>query len=262
MTTERNPQATAPRTPWPEGFPAVVVHAVLAERDQHPLYVKAKAGEFQAALGLVADLVKADALDRLRAILGNRRPFVAAVTAIEASGFNAIPDAMAHAIGSRLGLPLDAGELRQINTVGHTRATGWHRIVTPPVFAGGVTAGADYVLIDDHIGLGGTLANLRGYVESNDGRVVAMSTLTQSRDAATIALTPATLSVRRSKHGSELETLWREIYGHGLDCLTEVEGGYVARSPTVDAIARCLVEAAEKAAGSGLSTIAVPRLEP
>ena len=62
------------------------------------------------------------------------------------------------------------------------------------------------------------------------------------------------------RHGHELGTLWREIYGYGLDCLTEVEGGYVARPPTVDAIARCLVEAAEKACGSGLSTVALEGL--
>jgi hypothetical protein len=64
----------------------------------------------------------------------------------------------------------------------------------------------------------------------------------------------------RSKHGQELETLWFDIYGYGLDCLTEVEGGYVARPPTVDAIARFLVEPTQKAMGSGLSTIPVPSL--
>ena len=250
----------APRTPWSADFPAVVTHTTLAERDRHPLYAKAKAGDVQAALGLVADLLLPDAIDCLRVILGNRCPIVAAVAAIETSGFNAIPDAMAQVIGSRLGLPLDTGELRQINTVAHTRASGWHRIVTPPVFAGSVTAGEDYLLIDDHVGLGGTLANLRGYIESIGGRVVAMSTLTQSRDAATIALTHPTLSMLKSKHGHELENYWQANFGHGLDCLTEVEGAYVARQPTLDAIARRLVEAAKKAGGNHLSAIAVEGL--
>lgn len=35
---------------------------------------------------------------------------------------------------------------------------------------------------------GGTLANLPGYIETNGGTVIGMSTLTQSRDAAKIAL--------------------------------------------------------------------------
>ena len=146
------------------------------------------------------------------------------------------------------------------NIVAHTRASGWHRIVTPPIFGGTVKAGQDYLLVDDHIGLGGTLANLRGYIETNGGTVVAMTTLTQSRDAEKIALTPATLNMLRSKHGQDLENYWQAIFGYGLDCFTEVEGGYVARQPSVDAIASRMVAAAEAAHGGGLSAIALESL--
>ena len=260
MTEDSTIAPDAPRTPWPIGFPAVVTHALLAERDRHPQYAKAKAGDFQAALMLVADLLKPDALQRLATIIGAGRPVIAAVTAIETNGLNAIPDAMAHLIGTRLKLPVDDGDLLQMNIVAHTRASGWHRIVTQPIFGGAVIAGADYVLIDDHIGLGGTLANLRGYIESNGGNVVAMTTLTQSRDADKIALSPATLTMLQARHGQELENYWRAVFGYGLECLTEVEGGYVARQPSVDAIASRMVEAAEAADGSGLSAIALESL--
>jgi hypothetical protein len=155
-------QTLAPRTSWPADFPAVIIHASLSARDQHPFYAKAKAGDFQAALALVDDLISDDAIRLLQQTVGQRRAIAAAVAAIEKSGFNAIPDAMAHIIGARLGLPVDNGELRQTNIVVHTRASGWHRIVTPPTFGGNVEAGRDYLLIDDHIGLGGTLANMRG----------------------------------------------------------------------------------------------------
>lgn len=37
----------------------------------------------------------------------------------------------------------------------------------------------DYVLVDDHVGLSWTLANLRGYIETRGGRVIAMTTLTE-----------------------------------------------------------------------------------
>ena len=117
---------------------------------------------------LVCDLLNGDALERLRISLGGRRPVIAAVTAIETGGLNAIPDAMAQVIGTRLSLAVDDGELLQMNIVAHTRASGWHRIVTPPRFGGTVKAGQHYLLIDDHIGLGGTLANLRGYIAKVD----------------------------------------------------------------------------------------------
>ena len=115
-------------------------------------------------------------------------------------------------------------------------------------------------MIDDHVGLGGTLANLRGYIERNGGTVVAMTTITQSRNAEKIGLTPETLNVLRSKHGQDLENYWQAVFGYGLDCLTEIEAGYVARQPTVDAIASRMVEAAEAAHGGGLSAIALESL--
>jgi hypothetical protein len=44
------------------------------------------------------------------------------------------------------------------------------RLATPPAFTGSIEQGKDYLLIDDHVGLGGTLANLRGYIETQGGR--------------------------------------------------------------------------------------------
>jgi hypothetical protein len=96
---------------------------------------------------------------------------------------------MAEEIGQRLALSVDNGEIRQINKVGHTRALSWQRMVTPPLFGGSVRAGLEYVIVDDHVGLGGTLANLRGYIEKSGGYVIAATTLTQSRNTAKIALT-------------------------------------------------------------------------
>lgn len=115
--------------------------------------------------------------------------------------------------------------------------------------------GKDYVLVDDHVGLGGTLANMRGYIEANGGPVIAMTTLTETRAARKISATPETINMLRLKHGQELETFWQENFGYALDCLTEVEAGYLARQSSLDAIRGCLADAAEEAGSSGLSTI-------
>ena len=145
-----------------------------------------------------------------------------------------------------------AGEIVQNNKVGHTRAPAFQRIVTPATFEGAVEPGAAYVLVNDHIGLGGTLANLRGYVEAHGGEVLAITTLTESRDARRISLTPATRDVLWRKHGEDLDQLWRREFGYGLDCLTEVEALQLCRQPSVVAIADFLAKAAVEARGRGL----------
>ncbi len=82
--------------------------------------------------------------------------------------------------------------------------------------------GANYLLVDDHVGLGGTLANLRGHVESRGGHVIAITTLTESRSARTISLQRATRDVLWQRYGEELDDLWQRHFGYGIDCLTEV----------------------------------------
>jgi hypothetical protein len=179
------------------------------------------------------------------------------VSAIEVAGFNAIPDAMAQEIGERLKLTPLSGVIMQSNKVAHTRADGWHRLVTPAIFTGTVSGGDDYVLVDDHIGFGGTFSNLRGYIEARGGRVLAITTLTETGGGRKIAVRPETLSVLYSKHGNELAQFWRAVFGYGLDCLTNVEAGYLSRVESFDAIRTRMAQAAEFARRRGLSAIEV-----
>ena len=180
------------RLPWPPDFPDVVIHTDVRTRDRHPGYAAAKAGDAEAALLLASDLLSPDGIVSLQEIIGNRPTLLLPVVADELTGFNAIPDAMAQMLGNELGTPVIAGEIVQTNKVGHTRAPAFQRLVTPATFEGQVQPGANYVLVDDHVGLGGTLANLRGYVEARGGEVIAITTLTESRDARIISLQPAT----------------------------------------------------------------------
>ncbi len=245
------------RTTWSSTFPDVVIHAQLNERDDHADYIAAKSGDYEAARVLVASLLSPEALEQLKAIVGQRPVLLAGVSAIETLGFNAIPDAMANEISLRLGWPIDAGELRQINKVGHTRASSWHRFVTQAEFGGLVLSGTNYVLVDDHVGFGGTLANLRGYIEHRGGQVIAMTTLTETLDARKIALQATTLEILRSRHGNELEEIWQENFGYGLDCCTQLEAGYLCRQQSVDYIRRRMAKAAKKARERSLSQVEI-----
>lgn len=154
------------RAPWPPDFPDVVVHMDLKARNRHPAYAAGKSGDAIAAYAFVTDVLNEESFKCVAALIVGRKPLLAPVAAIETEGFNAIPDAMAQLLAGKLGLPMADYDLRQSNYVGHTGANGWLRLATPATFTGTVEGGKDYLLIDDHVGLGGTLANLRGFIEA------------------------------------------------------------------------------------------------
>jgi hypothetical protein len=149
----------------------------------------------------------------------------------------------------------------QSNQVGHTRARAAHRMVTPAIFTGNVHNGADYVIIDDHVGLGGTIANLRGFIEDNGGHVIAVSTLTESRDSRKLALRPETLEALERKYGQELDEFWRSSFGHGIATLTEAEGGNLLRQSSFDTIRTRLAKAADEARLRGFPAVEIKRGE-
>lgn len=249
--------AHIPRSTWPPDFPDVIIHSDLRTRNAHSAYAAAKSGGADAAKRLVEDLISPGQTERLATLLAGRLPILLAVTADEVGGFNAIPDAMAQSLGFQLGSNVAAGTIVQANKVGHTKADGWHRLVTPAKFTGKVISGTGYLLVDDHVGFGGTLANLRGFIEENGGTVVAMTTLTETGAARHIAVRTDTLNVLQSKHGTELANFWHREFGHGIECLTNIEAGYLCRVESVAAIKTRMAQAAELARGRGLSPVSL-----
>ncbi|MDR3557319.1 MAG: hypothetical protein P4L55_21400 [Syntrophobacteraceae bacterium] len=247
------------RTPWPADFPDVIVHCELRARNAHPTYKAAKAGDITAAQQLVDDLLSPDSVKAIAQLIGSRHPLVVPVAALERWGFNAIPDEMAQVLSAELGLQMAPYDLSQLSYVAHTRANGWHRLVTPAVFAGTVIQGADYLLVDDHVGFGGTLANLRGYIEVNGGHVIGMTTLTETGGGRKIAVLPETLFMLQKKHGDELNHFWRQVFRYGTYCLTNIEAGYLYRVESFAAINTRMAEAATDARGQGIPAI---RLNP
>jgi adenine/guanine phosphoribosyltransferase-like PRPP-binding protein len=74
----------------------------------------------------------------------------------------------------------------------HTVADGYRRLALPALFGGDVKE-PEYFLVDDFIGQGGTLANLRGFVESRGAKVFGAATLTGKGDSAKLNLGEETL---------------------------------------------------------------------
>lgn len=231
-----------PRRPWGD-FPDVLIHAAESAVKQHPAYAAAKSGDTGAALELVRDAFDDALPGRLRQLVGNRRPILASAHAYEREGVNAIPEVLADVMGAKLDWPVDAGVV-QTNAVAHTGADGFSRLARQPSFDGAIEIGSDYVMVDDFVGMGGTLANLRGYIASHGGRVLAAVVLTGKPHSAKLRLTPERLNELRMTHGAELEHWWEERFGHAFDALTESEARYLVRTPDI-ATVRDRIAAAE-----------------
>ena len=229
------PAKFPPRRPWPVDFPPVAIHADESRVKQHPAYPAAKSGDADAALLLVQDTLALSAVESLRGLLGTARPVLVSAHALEQVGVNAIPEALADELGQLLDLPVDSSVV-QTNVVSHTGADGFSRLARQAAFAGDILPGADYVLVDDFVGQGGTLANLRGFILHHGGRVVGAITLTGRGDSAKLALTAETLELLRNKHGRQAEIWWIETFGYDFSCLTESEGRYLLRVENADTI--------------------------
>lgn len=217
------------RTSWFD-FPDVILHASETAVKQHVAYTNAKAGDSDAAFQLVQDTISPEAVAKIIDLAAGGVPLLASAHAFEKTGVNAIPEALADELAERTGFPVD-GSIVQINVVGHTGANGFSRLAKQALFDGDVVEGADYLLVDDFIGQGGTLANLKGYIESKGGQVIGATVLTGKPFSAKLNLTNEQLTGLRQKHGEQLETWWINRFGYGFDRLTQSEARYLERTP-------------------------------
>jgi hypothetical protein len=233
-----------PRIPW-GAFPDVLIHAGESAVKQHPAYGDAKIGDAVAASRLVNATCNSAQIEALSKLLRGHSPILVSAHAYERNGVNAIPEAFADELAKWLGWPVD-GEVVQVNIVSHTGADGFSRLARQPEFDGPILPGSEYVMVDDFVGMGGTLANLRGHIHANGGQAVAAVALTGKPYSARLRLEQPTLDALRNKHGTELEHWWQERFGHTFDALTQSEARYLARTPDA-ATVRDRIAAAEQA---------------
>jgi hypoxanthine-guanine phosphoribosyltransferase len=224
------------RAPWGD-FPDVVIcnsdeHIVR----EHPSYAAAKAGDADAAEILVKRFVTLDFVETLRSRFANEeRPIVAAVHAEEEFGRNQIASVLAGRIARLLDLQDDSSVI-QSNIVNHTKADGWAKLARQAEFDGVVERGACYLLVDDFVGQGGTLANFRGHFIYNGGRVLGACVLTGKPYSAKIALSSQRLASLLLKYGNPVENLCKSLFGFGHDCLTESEARWIEKAESLDAV--------------------------
>ena len=227
-----------PRVPLFE-FPDVVIHAEELNVKRHEHYQAAKAGNIGAAERLVAACENIDCVDRIAALFGGRAVEIVPVHALESTGVNEIPAALAASLVKRLAHQMElrvSGTITQLNSVGHTGASGYQRLAHQARFDGNVTSGWCYFLVDDFVGQGGTLANLIGFIHSRGGQVVGATVLTGKPHSAKLAPDEMLIQALRNRHGNQFEEWWQDRFGFDFSRLTRSEARYLEKSPDADTI--------------------------
>jgi len=213
------------RAPWHDE-PDVDIHQTDEQVvRQHRDYDDAKAGDGEAAVRLVDDTINPVVVKSLRQRT-ELEPVLLPVVAEESEGANAIPLALAQRLSLELGWEVETGII-QSNVAARTRKDGYYRLAIQPVFDGVVDVRQPFLLVDDFVGQGATLANLRGHVVDMGGRVVGFTSLAGKPVSGRLALRPETLGELRKVHGQDLENWWRQVFGFDFEQLTESEARYL-----------------------------------
>lgn len=194
----------------------------------HSKYKAAKGGDIAAAVKLVSYLVKPSSIEAARAKFGTDVAYVP-VMAQEASGKNQIPNALASYYAQQTG-GMKASGIYQINKAYHTGADPMERIVARSEFSGKVIQGQKYVLVDDVSTMGGTLADMASYIQSQGGVVSGAVVLTNASRSG--KMTPDAKVIRSlgDRHGKAI----RELFGIEPGALTHDEAQYLIGFRTTD----------------------------
>ncbi|MCU1181966.1 PLxRFG domain-containing protein [Stenotrophomonas maltophilia] len=210
------------RRGWEADFPDVVTAHRPGHLSAHADYAAAKAGDDTAALRVARDVITPEFVQDVRAALPEgSKPLVVAVQSQEAAGNNRIPRMAAEVLAQRLGLQVSE-DIVQAAKVNRSAGDALHRLANQPPFTGKVEKGRDYVLIDDTLTQGGTLAQLKTHIEDNGGKVVLATALTGKDYSRKIALNSQSLADVRERFGS-IEPWWRDQFGYSFEGLTESE---------------------------------------
>lgn len=203
---------------WTNDFPSVYSHSLYygdsvndknyAENIKTALLVgKAKRGDRDAAIDLVNQSVRPEIIKELHEKYPNA--IVCAVDGLEANGHNMIPILYQQFLKNQ-GFYINE-TIIQSAKAHHTGADNLDKLLNRVRFSGEVQKGKDYILLDDHISMGSTLRDLRDYIESNGGNVVAVTTLTAPEQDYKISISKENFE-KLSVYGEPLNEFLRE-YG-------------------------------------------------
>lgn len=221
-------------TEFVKDFPNVITHTSSTKIKNHPLFESAKNGDLFSCARLVSDLLKVDRVDKLKELYPNA--IIVPVMGIE-DNKNKIPLAMARAINRLTGLEVET-RITKNNLTQHTNKGALERFLSRASFEGVVQKEKDYIIVDDVVTQGGSLNELRNFIQENGGRVVAASTLGYTQFATELTIKKEMIEKIERKFGRyETEELIKGIgVGTRLEHLTNSEGRLLTSFSSLDRI--------------------------
>ena len=145
--------------------------------------------------------------------------------------YNVLPIIFAGKLADLTGLTVEIS-VGKINKTKHASANNaFERLTQRAEFSGNVDKNQYYFVVDDFVSLGGTVADLRNYIEANGGKVVGVAALGVSNEYSKILRpSPTHIAVLESFGRDEIEGILRE---HGianrLEDLTNAEARTLAK---------------------------------
>lgn len=189
---------------WKDDFPDLISHKIYREvkktEELENLRLSAKSGDIDAAVELVNKIVNPETIVNLKEKYPDA--IICPVIALEKSGTNKLPFAYANYFHEN-GFEIETHIFQNVKAY-HTGANTLKRIENRVRFIGEVQKGKDYILIDDHVDFGGTLRDLKDYIETNGGKVVAFSSLISINQNVRISLSKETIH-ELEKYGDKLD---------------------------------------------------------
>ncbi|HEV2747609.1 MAG TPA: glycosyl hydrolase 108 family protein [Allosphingosinicella sp.] len=155
----------------------------------HPRYAEAKTGDEDAALELVRDLVTPENVDAaLVRFVGAGDVVLAPVVKKGDAGLNKLPLALAVHYGRATGIAVDTG-IVQAPGPRRRGLKGPARIAHRPEFNGAVVPKRRYVLVDDVVTQGGTVAEMADHIRAQGGEVAGVIALASGARSGSLAPT-------------------------------------------------------------------------
>lgn len=216
---------------WGENFPLLYNHTSIAYLKRCSGFNSAKRGSMRDALQVAACTVKSRRIQELR------EKYPQAVL-LPVRGKNKLPEALARTIG--LSVNTNIRQLQKAQAPPRKDLSAMARLLHKPCFRGSVLGGENYIIVDDIVTQGGTVAALRQFILSKGGFVVAVVALAQSAGSGVLAPSPERIEQLSEKFDYSLLINVLRSY-HIADDLREMTNSqikYLSRFKTMEGLVK------------------------
>lgn len=223
---------------WPDDFAPATVFTSYDELKKYPGYYHAKKGDLQKAIKLVGFFVNEQNTSQLKTKFSDATKVP--VSAQEKVGVNYLPLALAIRVCALTSISY-TDEIIVINKAERTNQNGMYRLLNRSIFFGRVISGQKYIIADDMIAQGGTINDLRKFIEKGGGKVVHAVAIAsglkriEQLDSRFLKISESTISELYSIFGIVINNII-SYYGiaNQIEELTESKALYILGFPEVN----------------------------